>query len=152
MSFGAVLGTTVRYRNAADKRAKQQVRQGERERLARELHDTVAHHVSAIAKQAQAGRAAAATRAEAPLDAQSAIEDAASKTLSEMRGMVQAMRTDEKSDFTPATSIDDIESLAADQSYPFKIEISFSGELKALLPRHYLKDIAHRFHNRQKAR
>ena len=33
----------------------------ERVELARELHDTVAHHVSAIAIQAQAGRALAAT-------------------------------------------------------------------------------------------
>ena len=34
--------------------------------LARELHDTVAHHVSAIAVQAQAGRALAATSPTAP--------------------------------------------------------------------------------------
>ena len=39
----------------------EQVKAEERVGLARELHDTVAHHVSAIAIQAQAGRALAAT-------------------------------------------------------------------------------------------
>ena len=39
----------------------EQVKSEERVLLARELHDTVAHHVSAIAVQAQAGRALAAT-------------------------------------------------------------------------------------------
>ena len=38
----------------------------EREQLARDLHDTVAHHVSAIAIQAQAGATVAATDPDAP--------------------------------------------------------------------------------------
>ena len=41
----------------------------EREQLARELHDTVAHHVSAIAIRAQAGRTVAATDPAAAVDA-----------------------------------------------------------------------------------
>ena len=47
----------------------QEVKLREREQLARELHDTVAHHVSAIAIQAQAGQAVAASRPAAGLEA-----------------------------------------------------------------------------------
>ncbi len=51
----------VRTQYGAAQRRIEQVKSEERVQLARELHDTVAHHVSAIAIQAQAGRALAAT-------------------------------------------------------------------------------------------
>ena len=60
--FPAVLGAAVRYRTTARLRELDQVKLREREQLARELHDTVAHHVSAIAIRAQAGRVVAALR------------------------------------------------------------------------------------------
>jgi signal transduction histidine kinase len=52
--FAAVLGLAVRYRYAAREQLIERAKLTERELLARELHDTVAHHVSAIAIQAQA--------------------------------------------------------------------------------------------------
>ena len=55
------LGWAVRSQYGARERRLEQVKSEERVLLARELHDTVAHHVSAIAIQAQAGRALAAT-------------------------------------------------------------------------------------------
>jgi signal transduction histidine kinase len=54
------LGGAFRYRAGARMRALDQVKLLERERLARDLHDTVAHHVSAIAIRAQAGLRAGA--------------------------------------------------------------------------------------------
>jgi hypothetical protein len=53
------LGAAVRYRAGVRTRELAQAKLLERERLARDLHDTVAHHVSAIAIRAQAGLATA---------------------------------------------------------------------------------------------
>src|SRR3954447_20916699 len=60
----AALGAAVRYRVKFRIRDIDQAKAREREQLARELHDTVAHHVSGIAIQAQAGRAIAASQPE----------------------------------------------------------------------------------------
>ena len=55
------LGVAARSQHDHRRRRLEQVKAEERVELARELHDTVAHHVSAIAIQAQAGRALAAS-------------------------------------------------------------------------------------------
>jgi len=95
------LGAAMRYRAVARQREVQQVRTLERGELARELHDTVAHHVSAIAIQAQAGRAVAATDPGAAVEALAVIEAEASQTLSEMRAMVRVLRDGEAADAVP---------------------------------------------------
>ncbi len=59
----------ARYRRRRVPQELAGIRSRERAELARELHDTVAHHVSAIAVRAQAGRVVAATRPEAAADA-----------------------------------------------------------------------------------
>ena len=51
-----------------------------------------AHHVSAIAVQAQAGRVLAGTRPEVLPEALAVIEEAASRALAEMRHIVRALR------------------------------------------------------------
>ena len=56
----------MRYRATSRLRELDQVRLREREQLARELHDTVAHHVSAIVIRAQAGRVVAAVATRRP--------------------------------------------------------------------------------------
>ncbi len=85
-------GAASRYRAESWRRAMEQVRSQERVGLARELHDTVAHHVSAIAVQAQAGRTLAGSRPEAALEALTVIEGEASRTLAEMRATVRVLR------------------------------------------------------------
>src|SRR3954469_10354465 len=79
--FAAALGAAVRYRAKSRIRDIDQAKAREREQLARELHDTVAHHVSGIAIQAQAGRAIAASHPERAVEALAIIEDAATRTL-----------------------------------------------------------------------
>lgn len=105
------LGAAMRYRAVARQREVQQVRTVERGELARELHDTVAHHVSAIAIQAQAGRAVAATHPASAVEALAVIEAEASRTLHEMRTMVRVLRDGEAADYAPQRGISDLDEL-----------------------------------------
>lgn len=106
------LGAAMRYRAVARQREVQQVRTLERGELARELHDTVAHHVSAIAIQAQAGRAVAATDPALAVEALAVIEAEASRTLSEMRTMVRVLREADAAEYAPQQGIGDLDDLA----------------------------------------
>jgi signal transduction histidine kinase len=105
------LGAAMRYRGVARQREVQQVRTLERGELARELHDTVAHHVSAIAIQAQAGRAVAATDPALAVEALAVIEAEASRTLAEMRTMVRVLREADAADYAPQRGIGDLDEL-----------------------------------------
>ena len=130
--FPAALGASVRYRDSAQRRATEQLRLRERERLARELHDTVAHHVSAIAVQAQAGRVRADTCPGAPLEALLVIEEAASRTLAEMRHIVRALRDDDEGARATGETLADIERLGRDGVFPLRVEVALAGDLDDL--------------------
>ena len=111
----AVAGIEVRHLGQRRERDRERVKAFERELLARELHDTVAHHVSAIAVQAQAGRVVGARRPQAALDALAVIEAEASRTLAEMRTIVGTLREGKgpaAAQFAPQAGIDDIHRLA----------------------------------------
>jgi len=131
--FPAALGTIVRYRYDSRARSLQAVKLQEREQLARELHDTVAHHVSAIAIQAQAGKAVAATRPDAAIEALTTIENEASRTLAEMRAMVVALRGDTGVDMAPRSGIGDIERLA-DGARALDVRVERLGDFSGLRP------------------
>jgi signal transduction histidine kinase len=134
LSFVAAVGATVRYRTSTRVRSKEQVRLREREQLARELHDTVAHHVSAIAIQAQAGRTVAASRPDAALDALEAIDEAASRTLEELRALVGALRDGEEPELAPQRGVADIERLARAPADGPRVDVQLAGDLAGLRP------------------
>lgn len=83
--FSAALGASIRYRQTARDQLIERAELQERELLARELHDTVAHHLSAIAIQAQAGLfLAGSSSLSGAVEALEIIEQEASQTLTEL--------------------------------------------------------------------
>lgn len=124
-------GAAFRYRAESWRRAADQIRSQERVGLARELHDMVAHHVSAIAVQAQAGRATAGQRPEAALEALSVIEGEASRTLKEMRAMVRVLRDGAPAEYAPQPGVADVVSLARRGPVPV-VDVELPDDLPVL--------------------
>jgi signal transduction histidine kinase len=131
LAAAAAGGAAFRYRAESRRRALDQVRSQERVGLARELHDMVAHHVSAIAVQAQAGRAMAGQRPEAALEALSVIEGEASRTLAEMRAMVRVLRDGAPAEYTPQPGVADLVSLARREPVP-TVDVEVPADLDEL--------------------
>jgi signal transduction histidine kinase len=131
LAAAAAGGAAFRYRAESWRRALDQVRSQERVGLARELHDMVAHHVSAIAVQAQAGRAMAGQRPEAGLAALVAIEGEASRTLAEMRAMVRVLRDGAPAEYAPQPGVADLVSLARRDPVPV-VEVTLPDDLDEL--------------------
>ncbi|BCJ69738.1 sensor histidine kinase [Polymorphospora rubra] len=128
------LGAAIRYRAGSRQRELDQVKLLERERLARDLHDTVAHHVSAIAVRAQAGLAVAAARPEAATEALRVIEAEASRALAEMRGIVRVLRDGDPPELVPAPRVVDLDRLADDSRDEPPVEVEVVGDAGRLTP------------------
>ncbi len=128
------LGVAMRYRAGSRARELDRVKLLERERLARDLHDTVAHHVSAIAIRAQAGLATAVARPDAATDALRLIEAEASRALTEMRAMVRVLRRDEPPDLAPSPRIADLGQLATRARTGPSVEVDLAGDLDDVHP------------------
>ncbi|WP_432876221.1 sensor histidine kinase [Kribbella sp. CA-245084] len=131
LAAAAAGGAAFRYRAESRRRAFDQVRSQERVGLARELHDMVAHHVSAIAVQAQAGQAMAGQRPDAALEALAVIEGEASRTLAEMRAMVRVLRDGAPAEYTPRLGVADLASLARRDPVPV-VDVEVPGDLDEL--------------------
>lgn len=132
--FAAALGAANRYRARIRIRDIDEAKAREREQLARELHDTVAHHVSGIAIQAQAGRAVAASHPERAIEALATIEDAATRTLTELRAIVGVLRASQHTEFAPQPGVAEVEQLANDGQTRPCVEVTLAGELDDLSP------------------
>src|SRR5215211_1702536 len=132
--FAAALGAAIRYRAKVRIRDMDQAKAREREQLARELHDTVAHHVSGIAIQAQAGRAIAASHPERAVEVLAILEDAATRTLTELRAIVGVLRASQDTEFAPQPGVTEVEQLATDGQTRPCVEVTLSGEFDDLSP------------------
>jgi signal transduction histidine kinase len=102
----------------------------ERERLARDLHDTVAHHVSAMAIRAQAGLAVAQSQPEAATEALRLIEAEASRALTEMRTMVRVLR--QPAELTPLPRVADLPELSSPTGP--RVDVEILGDVDDLPP------------------
>ncbi|HKJ84474.1 MAG TPA: histidine kinase [Spirochaetia bacterium] len=129
--FPSALGAAVRFRGQAQAQAIAEAKSFERVQLARELHDTVAHHVSAIAIQAQAGWTLAPSEPEAAIEALQTIKTEASRTLTEMRSIVGMLRRGED-DSSSQQRLSDLERLVDGRRPP--IELEMAGDLEGLAP------------------
>ncbi|MEU1945822.1 histidine kinase [Streptomyces sp. NPDC020125] len=94
--FMVMLGLCLRLYDTLREREREAIRQGQRLEHARELHDFVAHHVTAIVAQTKAARfTAAAGHTQSPEDLDrmlAQIERAGSQALGSMRAMVSSLR------------------------------------------------------------
>lgn len=115
LMFPAALGGFVRLRTMSRRRELEQMRARERESIARELHDTVAHHVSAIVVRAQAGRVLADLDPSTAAETLAGVEEEGARTLEAMRAMVKALRAaDTNVGLTPLRGTADLRRLARD--------------------------------------
>ncbi|MCO6004453.1 histidine kinase [Actinoallomurus purpureus] len=85
-------GLVLRRLDARRRAATEAVRRGERMELARELHDSAAHHITGVVLQAQAARIAARRNAGTLDDALAGIETAAAEALASMRQVIGLLR------------------------------------------------------------
>ncbi|USX51230.1 sensor histidine kinase [Lentzea sp. HUAS12] len=131
LTAAAAGGAAFRYRAESWRRTLDQIRSQERVGLARELHDMVAHHVSAIAVQAQAGRAIAAQRPEAALETLAVIEGEASRALAEMRAMVRVLRDGAPAGYVPQPGVADLVTLARRDPLPV-VDVELPDDLHEL--------------------
>jgi signal transduction histidine kinase len=79
---------------------------GERARIARELHDVVAHHISMIAVQAETGRLTTPGLPDAGAQRFAAIGDTARAGLTEMRRLLGVLREDAEQDQEPQPDLE----------------------------------------------
>ncbi len=121
----AAFALAMRYRARAIEGRNDRVRLAERNSLARELHDTVAHHVTAIAVQAQAGQYVAASNPAAAAEALRSIEAIANDSIDEMRRMVGVLRSEDDQPRTAAPESLDV--LAVPKGRPI---VQVSGDTR----------------------
>ena len=117
----AVLGSTyfiaARYFDLARQRERlaherfRQAQEEERLLIARELHDVLAHSLTLIKVQANAGIIAARANTEAAHDALASIRDGADSALEEVRGIVTALRSTGPTSLEPTTQLEHIEGI-----------------------------------------
>ncbi|MBB4984041.1 sensor histidine kinase [Streptomyces nymphaeiformis] len=91
--LGRSEGQAREYAERSRAQATEQAVTSERLRIAREMHDTVAHSIGIVALQAGAARRVIATQPEAARQALTEIETASRETLAGLRRLVGALRT-----------------------------------------------------------
>jgi signal transduction histidine kinase len=109
----------------------------ERVRIARELHDVVAHTLSVVTFQAGVGRKIGATRPGEALVALRAVEVTGRSALEELRRILGLLRDDdgEAPSLVPAPGVGDLEELAGTvRAAGIPVALAVTGEVAALPP------------------
>ena len=112
----------------------------ERLRIARELHDVVAHNMSVVAVHAGTGRMVAAADPAAAERALATIEETTRSALTEMRQLLGVLRSgdgagQEPAALVPAPGLDDLDALVADVVRSgLPVELRVHGDRPAVPP------------------
>jgi signal transduction histidine kinase len=108
----------------------------ERARIARELHDIVAHAISVIVVQARAGRRTLPGEAGPTRESLDTIEETGRQALGEMRRLVGILRTeDEEATLAPQPGLRQLDALVAQVSQAgLPVELRVDGEPRELPP------------------
>jgi len=107
----------------------------ERQRIARELHDVVAHAISVVVLQSRGGRRVAATDPTRAEEAFSAIERTSTEALGEMRRLLGLLRADENQTMLPQPTLARLDALAEDlRSSGLPVEVVVEGHRGDLPP------------------
>ena len=109
----------------------------ERSRIARELHDIVAHQLSLMTVQAGAAKTVAAADPEAAHAAMEAVENAGRQALQEMRHLLHVLRRDSAgAELVPQPGYADLGALAAEVTAAgTEVRLHTEGRLAGLPPR-----------------
>ncbi len=105
----------------------------ERARIARELHDVIAHHVSMIVLQAGAERRVLGDANASTREVLETVEQSGRSALTEMRRLLGMLRGDANEPLTPQPGLGDVPMLVAqlrDAGLP--VELSIDGERREL--------------------
>jgi signal transduction histidine kinase len=131
LGLGALaLGNSRRLRSQVSAAREDQAVLEERARIAREMHDVVAHHVSAIAIQADTGRL---TTPDAAAQFE-AIGDTAREAMTEMRRVLGVLRTEEAS-LVPQPGLDQLsELLDTARASGTDVRLVIEGAVRELSP------------------
>ncbi|GAA4234622.1 hypothetical protein GCM10022254_39900 [Actinomadura meridiana] len=134
-------GDSVRERQANAERMREQATAqavaAERLRIARELHDMVAHSIGIIAIQAGVGNRVIDTQPAEARNALDAIEATSRDVLSGLRRMLTALRRDDPgaAPLGPSPGLDDLDRLAeAAKDAGMRVDVRWKGERRPLPP------------------
>ena len=127
-----LLGYVARAQMQIRDQRVQDAQRDKRQRIARELHDSVAHHVSGIAIHAKAARAVSGLDPAGADEAMAMVERSASVALDEMRQLVGALRDHDGPVLTPLEGIADIEDLAQNGTAGPDVEVRMVGDYQTI--------------------
>jgi signal transduction histidine kinase len=145
------VGTGLYFRARDNERASQlaasvaAAQNAERMALARELHDVVAHYVTAIVVHAQAGQL------NRDVDVLPAIASSGTEALTAMRRLVGTMRDGSSSGPAASSSLmDDVRSLAGESGLPVRLSFDLQDAVPQELARSVLRLVQESLTNIQK--
>jgi signal transduction histidine kinase len=107
----------------------------ERLRIARELHDVLAHTMSVVAVQAGTGRLVGVDRPQVAIDALAAVETTARSAMHELRQILTVLRADGDADMSvrPTPGLDDLPDLVTQMvAAGVDVDVHVDGEPRPL--------------------